>query len=106
MREKHLACSRQANAAMDALEQPNTEFILEIANLTAQWRLRDVQALRRTTHVAFLGDRNEVTNLRKTHDAYDRFGANPSLWTVTRSARCASSAPIPGRVATRSLKYR
>jgi hypothetical protein len=42
--------------------------LLEVLDLPCERRLTDVEALRGPTHVAFLGDCDEVLKLDETHD--------------------------------------
>lgn len=65
--EKALARREQLHPARSAREERRPELVLERADLAAQRRLRDVQALSRPTYVSFLGDGNEVADLREAH---------------------------------------
>ena len=58
---------RQLHAAPGAVEQGDAKLPLEVADLLAQWRLRDVEARRRTAEVQLLGDGHEVPEVTKLH---------------------------------------
>jgi methionyl aminopeptidase len=65
--EKDLAGRQQLHAARAACEQIKTELVFERANLSAQWRLRDVQHAGCRACRAFIGDRDEVAQLVEAH---------------------------------------
>jgi hypothetical protein len=58
---------QQRHAARGAPEQRSPDLVLERTDLPAQRRLRHMQVLRGSTNVAFLGDGNEVADLREAH---------------------------------------
>src|SRR6266576_2270055 len=49
------------------VEERNAELILEVANLPAQRRLRNVQPRGSPSHILFLGDGHEVTKVSEFH---------------------------------------
>jgi hypothetical protein len=57
----------QRDAPLGAVEEPHAELLLELPNLLAHGRLRDVQALRGPAEVQLLGDRDEVPDVAKLH---------------------------------------
>ena len=52
--------SVQLDPTVRPVEQAAAEVLLEATDLLAEWRLRDVQALRRPTEVQLFRDRHEV----------------------------------------------
>jgi hypothetical protein len=58
---------QQRHSARGAPEERRSDLLLERADLPAQRRLRHVEVLRGSTDVAFLGDGNEVADLREAH---------------------------------------
>jgi hypothetical protein len=65
--EEALARGEQRHPARRPGEERGPELLFERADLTAERRLRDVQALRGAADVPFLRDGNEVTDLREAH---------------------------------------
>ena len=61
--EQLLAGRSQRDAPGRAGEQVRAELLLELADLPAEHRLRDVEALRRAPEVQLFGDRDEVAQL-------------------------------------------
>jgi len=59
-----LARRKQLHPARRPREQGGPEFVLERADLAAHRRLRDVEALGGTTDVPFLGNGDEIADLR------------------------------------------
>ena len=55
------------DAALGAVEELDAELLLELADLLAYCRLRDVQALRRAAEVQLLGDGDEVPQVTEFH---------------------------------------
>src|SRR4051812_43101562 len=51
---------RELDAARYALEQGRADLPLKILDLAAQWRLCDVQSLRRPPEMHLFGDGNEI----------------------------------------------
>jgi hypothetical protein len=51
---------REGDAALAAVEEPDPELLLELADLLAHRRLDDVQTLRGLAEVKLLRDRDEV----------------------------------------------
>jgi hypothetical protein len=58
----------QLNSAVGPIEETHAEFPLEATNLLTQWRLRDVQALRGSTEVQLVRDRDEIAEMTKLHE--------------------------------------
>ncbi len=67
LRQKKAACVGEMNAFADAIKHWHTQLRLQYGDLTAQGRLRDVQALRRARNAQILGGGDEVTKLVKFH---------------------------------------
>jgi hypothetical protein len=67
--EEHLARLPEPDGFCAVLEQRDAKFILKIANLPAQGRLRNVQSRRRARHVLLLGDGYEITQVAEFHTA-------------------------------------
>ena len=66
--EEGAAGRRQFDAAHAADEQRSANFMLEVAHLAAERRLRRVQAaLRRKLHAARLGDGDEIAKMPQLH---------------------------------------
>jgi len=65
--EKPFARWEQRHPARRPREERGAELVLERADLAAERRLRDVEALCGATDVPFLGDGNEVADLREAH---------------------------------------
>jgi hypothetical protein len=61
--EKDLPCLGQGDAPLIPQKKGNAKVLLQLADLTAQRRLRDVQLSRRLTEVEVFRDRNEVSNV-------------------------------------------
>ena len=57
----------QAYATCAPLEERDAELGLQVPDLAAQRRLRDVQALGGTADVSFLGHHHEIANLIEAH---------------------------------------
>jgi hypothetical protein len=67
LREQGASGVRQRNLALRAVEQPNPELLLELANLLGDRGLSDVQPLRGPAEMQFLGDCDEVSDVAKLH---------------------------------------
>ena len=61
--EKYFSGRRQPHGFRAALQQLKTDFVLEVADLAADARLRDVQLQRRARNVFRLGHGDEVTEM-------------------------------------------
>lgn len=57
----------QRHSARRASEQGGSKLVFERADLSTERRLRDAKALGGATDVTFLGDGNEVADLREAH---------------------------------------
>ena len=66
--EQLLSRGRQDQAAADAIEQPQAEFLLEIADLPGKRGLGDMQAQRRLRDRALLGNGDERAQAPQIHD--------------------------------------
>src|SRR5258707_485400 len=53
-----------------AHKQVSSQFRLDLFDLHAQWRLRDMQALSGPPETQLLGDRDEVAQMSKFHDRF------------------------------------
>ena len=60
------ACQRKLSVA--PIEQLCLQFILQVVNLSAERRLRHVQALGGPTHVQFGGNGHEVSQMAQLHN--------------------------------------
>src|SRR4051812_17703919 len=65
--EHRRAGDGQRHAALSAVEEPDAELVLELADLLADRRLSDVQALCGASEVQLLCDRDEVPQMAKFH---------------------------------------
>ena len=81
-----LASGRQVDPASRTSQQLNPELGLELLDLLRQRRLRDVQALRRATEMALLGDCDEVAQVSQLHGANLPASRTPS--------RCEDRHPV------------
>ena len=61
--EEDFACWREPNFLRTAFKEHNPELILKVADLSAERRLRHIQARRRSGDVEFLGDGHEVAKM-------------------------------------------
>ncbi|MNV91154.1 hypothetical protein D3C71_1856200 [compost metagenome] len=62
-----LACQRELHAPAGAHEQLCAQFGLQLGDLQAQRRLRDMQALRGAREAQLFGQGNEVTQVPQFH---------------------------------------
>ncbi len=67
MLEERFARREERHPARRACEERRADLVLERADLPADGRLRDVEALRGTPDVAFLGNGDEVADLGEAH---------------------------------------
>ena len=67
--EEALAVRQEGDSPRGALEQGRAKLVLEAADLAAERWLRDVQAPSGAAEVLFLGDGDEVAQLREAHAA-------------------------------------
>jgi hypothetical protein len=65
--EKTLARRQERHPAWRPREKRGAELVFERTDLAAERRLRDVESLRRAADVPFLGDGDEVADLREAH---------------------------------------
>ena len=65
--EEDFACWREPNFLRTAFKEHNPELILKVADLSAERRLRHIQARRRSGDVEFLGDGHEVAKMASFH---------------------------------------
>ena len=88
----------ELHAASAALEEHRTDLALEIANLSAQGGLCDVQSLSRAPEVQLLGDGDEIAKMAELHapSALDVSVASHSVDTQMVSNR-ANHVLDPGR---------
>ena len=78
--EKGVAGGRELDAACMAFEERRADLALQVADLPAQRRLRDVESPRRAAEVQLLGDRDEVAKVAELH-------ARRRRWTRCGRAR-------------------
>ncbi len=62
-----LACQRQLHAPAGAHEQLGAQFLLQLSDLQAQRRLRDMQALRGACEAQLFRQGDEVTQMAQFH---------------------------------------
>src|SRR5206468_3830754 len=65
LREQGGSRVRQGNLSLRAVEQPYPELILELAYLSRDRGLGDVQSLRRPAEMQLLGDGDEISEMTK-----------------------------------------
>ena len=68
--KERLAAAIQLNRVVLALEQRRTQLLLQILDLPAQRRLRDVQPLGGAGEALLVGHGDEVAQVAKLHAAY------------------------------------
>ena len=67
LRQEHLARGRERGAPAVAVKQRHAELGLELADLLADARLREMQAVGRAAEVKLLGDGDERAQLPQFH---------------------------------------
>ncbi len=67
MTEKGFPRREELHPARRPDEQRSADLVFERPDLTADGRLRDVEALGGAAHVAFFGDGDEVADLSEAH---------------------------------------
>ena len=72
LRQERAAGRREPRAARQPLEQRPADLELEQADLLRDRRRGDVQAVRRRTERAVLGDRDQVLELPEVHGGLER----------------------------------
>src|SRR3954469_15351498 len=65
--EQHNARRGQRDAAVRAVEEPDAELVLELADLLADGRLGDVEPLPGAAEVQLFGDGDEVPEMAEFH---------------------------------------
>ena len=70
--QKKPASLRQCHCPAGAIEQPRTQFVLQRADLLAQWRLGDAKALGCATEMQVLGQGDEVAEMAQFHAIHSR----------------------------------
>jgi hypothetical protein len=65
--EKRAACGCELDAALRPVEEGDPELLLELANLLAEWGLRDLDPRGGATEVQFLRDGEEVAEVPELH---------------------------------------
>ncbi len=87
--EEGAALGIEMNALLGPFEQSNAQLLLELHDLTAERRLRDVQQFGRTTDIAGFGDSDEVAELAQVEHFYPKVfvlvGLNFSLISLGQS---------------------
>lgn len=78
--EEGLAGLGQLNSAFVAREELNPQLLLQQVNLAAQWRLCDLQPLRRFAEIQMLRNGDEISNMTQFHS--DVFRARSAGETV------------------------
>ncbi len=66
--EERLARFCEMDSVAGAFEQPDTQFVFELANLAAQGRLRHMQFLRRPGEVKLTGHTGKIAQMTQFHD--------------------------------------
>ena len=67
--EERLSSFRQVNGLRAALKQREPKLFLEVMNLAAERRLRNMQLQRRPRNILRFGSRNKVAQMTKLHAA-------------------------------------
>ena len=67
MPEQVLACGRQLNAAPDHIEQPHTQFSLELMELSGNGGLAEVDPVSRPTQSPRIGDGHKGLQMTQVH---------------------------------------
>ena len=67
--EKRVSRLGQFHAPLVANQERDAQILFQLADLTAQWRLRDVQLLRGFPEVEVFRDGDEVANVTQFHGA-------------------------------------
>src|SRR4051794_822243 len=87
---------RQRNAALRPVEQAHAEFVLQLANLLGDGRLRYVEALGRTAEMEFLGDGYEVPQVTEFHGPQRPRAVIPFLWRSPYSFSGSAGTVVSG----------
>lgn len=77
--EEELPGGQQLHPPRRPREEGDADLVFEASDLSAQGRLRHVQSRRRASHVPFLGDGDEVSDLGEAHEAK---GRSKRYWTL------------------------
>jgi hypothetical protein len=70
LREEVVPVSREPHAATDAIEEPDAELALELADLAPEGGLAQAELRGRLGEPPRVGDRHEVANVSEVHAAY------------------------------------
>src|ERR1700692_668071 len=65
--KKDVASFRESDRFCPMLEKGNAEFIFEVANLPAQWRLRNVKPRGCARHILSFSDGDEIAQVAQLH---------------------------------------
>jgi hypothetical protein len=68
-RQQAMTGRQELDPTGGSTKERNAELVLETADLTAQRRLRDVEAARGSPDVSLFGDRHEIAQLVQAHPA-------------------------------------
>jgi methionyl aminopeptidase len=96
--EETLARWEQRHPARRPGEERGAELVFQRADLPAERRLRDVQALRRAADVSFLRDGNEIADLSETHGRSMGPAARGCKRSRSKRYWTGSARPRHGRV--------
>jgi hypothetical protein len=88
---QHLASGGELNPGLGALEQHRVDLVLELRDLSADRRWRDVQPVRRLADRPQLGHLVEIAECQKTHGIPSRTWRR--LAGTTNPARCSERGP-------------
>jgi hypothetical protein len=86
MIQERLARGEQPHAPRRTHEQSSAELVLELADPAAHGRLRDAELPRGAADVSFLGDGDEVLDLREAHAWRVARSRSKRYWTRPRPA--------------------
>jgi hypothetical protein len=92
--QKGVACVGESYLlAAISIQKSDAEFLLQGLDLTAQWRLAEMQALGRSPEGKFLGCRAPANRI--WDKAYGKIGLDFSSWSLVwlRSTYCLHSTP-------------
>src|SRR5208282_2198786 len=91
--KEYLSRLGQRDAPLISQKEGHAQIFLELADLTAQRRLRDVQLLRRLAEVQVFRDSDKVANVPKFHGGlfYTRWVLLTKF--INHEALCRLSAP-------------
>jgi hypothetical protein len=96
--EECRSCCRQRHASLVAVQQLDSQLELELSDLLAQRRLREVKPLRRAPEMQLFGHGNEIANPSKLHCILSL--PAPEMGASTRWILAMRLADVVARAAT------